>query len=187
MTLFGDRIMTPRLCLRKVETRDIPLLVAWSNRTAAHGLYLTPERASEEKIRRDHGAGTLWSERNKVFVIELREGTPIGTLHYWLRPENRKCAVVALKIAEPLYRGRGYGTEAQKYTIIYLLARMRLAAVEMYTDINNLTQQCCLRKLGFELVESLSYEDCHVPRTGHLFRIDADRFARTPAYHFYYE
>ena len=52
---------------------------------------------------------------------------------------------MALKISEPEMRNKGYGTEAQKYAIIQLFTRMKLQRVEMYTDIDNQSQQRCLQ------------------------------------------
>lgn len=187
MTIFGNTIKTPRLILRKVEDEDIPLLADWSNSATAHGSYLTPDRSTVARSREEHATGMHWNEQNRIFIIEIKGSVPIGTIHYWLRPEPKKCAVIALKVAETDFRNRGFGTEAQKYTIIYLMQRIKLSAVEMYTDIDNLPQQRCLQKLGFELVESLQYDDLGVSRTGHLYRLDTERFIRTPMYHFHYE
>jgi RimJ/RimL family protein N-acetyltransferase len=94
---------------------------------------------------------------------------------------------MALKISEFEMRNKGYGTEAQKYAIMQLFTRMKLQRVEMYTDINNRAQQRCLHKLGFELIESLHYDDHRVQRVGHLYRIDAATFFKTPIYQYHYE
>ena len=187
MMLYGERLMTPRLRLRRVERGDIATLVAWSCTPAAHGEFLTPERLDAVRLERDLDAGILWTDRGKTFMVEQREGPPLGTLQYWLPPDRGGRALMTVKIADPWQRNRGYGTEAQKYLIIHLFAKLRLEAVEMYTDINNAPQQACLRKLGFELVESLQYEDHQVVRAGHLYRLTAAGFAGTPMYHFCYE
>ena len=180
--------MTPRLRLRKVDENDLQLLVRWSNSDGAYGEYLTPERLDDRQGRASYESGALWNEEHKLFLIELREGwRPIGTLHYWLRPEKKSCAVMALKISEGALRNKGYGTEAQKYAIVQLFSRLKLERVDMYTDINNGAQQRCLRKLGFELVESLCYDDREIKRVGHLYRIEARSFAATPMYHYHYE
>jgi RimJ/RimL family protein N-acetyltransferase len=150
-------------------------------------MYLTPVRVSCGPGTDNASPSVHWSERNRTFVIEMKGFAPIGTIHYWLRPERQSCAVIALKIAEPTLRNRGFGTEAQKYLIIHLMQRMKLQEVEMYTDVRNMPQQRCLAKLGFELVESLQYEDSGVHRTGHLYRLDRERFVRTSMYHFHYE
>lgn len=185
--IFGDKILTPRLKLRRLVEEDLPLFVAWSNSQIAHGDYLTPDCIDEGRGRASIGSGAYWNDENRIFFIELRDEKPIGTLHYWLRSERKGCAVMALKISDPTMRNRGYGTEAQKYAIIQLFTRMKVQCVEMYTDVDNLSQQRCLGKLGFQLADSLNYDDHRVQRVGHLFRIDADTFSKTPIYHYHYE
>ncbi|THB74681.1 MAG: N-acetyltransferase [Desulfobulbaceae bacterium] len=187
MTILQDTIFTPRLKLRKVEETDIKQLIAWSNNKQAYGDYLTPEQISENTFREKVRSGATWTQKNRSFIIETKDGTAIGTINYWLRPECEKCGVVKVRIAETAERGKGYGTEAQKYLVIELFERLKLNAVEMYTDVNNKAQQRCLGKLGFELVNSLTYEDCHVTRLGHLYRIDSTQYTKYPDYKYHYE
>ena len=185
--IFGDKILTPRLKLRRIAADDLPLFVAWSNSVTAHGKYLTPDCIDASRGLASITSGAYWNNENRVFIIELKEQKPIGTLHYWLRSEHTGCAVMALKISEPDMRNKGYGTEAQKYAIIHLFTRMKMQKVEMYTDIDNYAQQRCLNKLGFQLADSLQYDDHRIRRVGHLFRIDTATFVRTSTYHYHYE
>lgn len=188
MTIFGDQIMTPRLCLRKIVENDISLIVEWSNSNVANGNYLSPEKLTEEKSKEEFKAGIHWNQTNRTFIVEHKEDSqPMGTIHYWLRAEQNDCAMMALKIAEPSLRNRGFGTEAQKYLIIHLFQQGKVQAVEMYTDINNEPQQRCLQKLGFTQVDSLQYEDNQKTRAGYLYRLKLDKYYQTPMYHFYYE
>lgn len=192
---FAEKILTPRLCLRKLDEKDIPLVVGWSNCEVAHGSYLTPEKFEERESLAALRAGTFWSADNKLFLIERKSGsaendpesTPIGTLHCWLRPERKNCAVMALKISSPHDRNKGFGTEAQKYAIIQMFSKLKIHSVEMYTDINNFSQQRCLQKLGFELVETLCYDDREIKRVGNLYRLDTAAFTKTSVYHYHYE
>ena len=187
--IFGDKILTPRLKLRRLVASDLPQFVAWSNSEIAHGKYLTPDCIDERKGMESIATGAYWNDENRVFVIELKnaQSRSIGTLHYWLRSEQKSCAVMALKISEPAMRNKGYGTEAQKYAIIQLFTRMKMQRVEMYTDIDNYPQQRCLNKLGFQLADSLHYDDHRIQRVGHLFRLDAATFSRTSIYQYHYE
>ena len=187
MTLFGDVIYTPRLCLRKITEDDIALLVSWGNSTDAHGPYLSPENLTEESWRGKLCNGALWAENNKTFFIERRDAKPLGVIHYWLRSECKESAVVKVKISDPLLRGQGYGTEAQKYLIMNLFQRMQMKEIQMYTDINNKAQQRCLNKLGFELIDSLTYDDQQVTRFGHLYKLCLSRFQHCPVYQYHYE
>jgi len=187
MMLFGDIIFTPRLRLRRINLNDLGLLISWSNSETAHGAYLSPDRMSEKTGKEKLETGALWAEKNKTFIITTHDGMPIGTIHYWLRPERKECAVVKVKISEPGERNKGYGTEAQKYLIINLFERLKVKEVEMYTDINNKAQQRCLGKLGFNLVNSLTYEDHRVNRLGLLFKLPSDAYRELPVYQYHYE
>ena len=113
-------------------------------------------------------------------------GPPLGTIQYWMRPEDPNTAVMALKLANPELRGKGYGTEAQKYLILFLFDRLNIRRVEMYTDINNQAQQRCLQKLGFELIQALPYTDQQVQRQGYLYRLEWQRFINEPIYQYHY-
>lgn len=186
MTIFGNKIFTIRLLLRRIEKDDAELLSRWSHDPLAYGTYLSPEQLSVADIQGQINSGMLWNERNKTFFMELREGDPVGTIHYWVRSEDPNAAVMALKIANPEMRGRGYGTEAQKYLILFLFDRLNLRRVEMYTDVNNLAQQRCLQKLGFELVQALPYTDQSVKRHGYLYRLEWERFLKEPIYQYHY-
>jgi RimJ/RimL family protein N-acetyltransferase len=188
MTIFGNRIFTIRLLLRRIEAQDVSLLAGWCHDPSAYGEYLTPEQYSPEHLARQLDSGTLWTERNKTFLIELREdGLPLGTIHYWIRSENPATAVMALKIANPAMRGRGLGTEAQKYLIMFLFNRLTISRVEMYTDVNNSAQQRCLHKLGFELIQALTYADQHVQRLGYLYRLEREQFSRESIYLYHHQ
>lgn len=186
--LFGERLMTPRLILRRPTMEDVERFLAWSHSQMAHGEYLTPERVDPEAAQDVLCGAASWQPGRRLFVVEEKAGgAAIGTLRYWLRPERPGCVVMAIKIAEPGRRGLGYGTEAQKYVIMHLFTKEKVAAVEMYTDINNRPQQRCLAKLGFTLVESLAYDDHQVQRVGHLFRLEGPAFASHPIYRYHYE
>ena len=187
MAIFGDNIFTPRLNLRKITADDLALIVSWSNSDSAHGPFLTPDKLSLEAGQEKIASGVFWNDKNKTFFIQHRDGTPMGTITYWLRSEKNECAVIKVKITIPEQRGKGYGTEAQKYLIINLFERLRLDEVDMYTDINNKAQQRCLSKLGFELIESLAYDDHQVRRLGHLYRLPRQRYQSHPVYRYHYE
>jgi RimJ/RimL family protein N-acetyltransferase len=188
MSLYGEKLFTSRLVLRKAQEVDIPIIVAWSQSAKACGAYLTPKKDDVEQMRQQIHSDVFWSDREKMFLVELREdGRPIGTAHYWHSPGRQSTVAMALKVAIPEERGKGYGTEIQKFLIMYIFDQLPVEAVEMYTDVNNTAQQRCLQKLGFELIESLVYDDQQEKRTGHLFRLTAKQYHSHPIYQFHYE
>lgn len=188
MDIYGNRIFTRRLQLRKIESEDLDLIVNWSTSLVAYGNCLTPENLELKQLAHQLTSGALWNSQEKLFLVAIRESDkPIGTAHYWQSPSKKETATISLKIALPDERNKGYGTELQKFLIMQLFNHKQFQNIEMYTDINNIAQQRCLEKLGFEQTISLAYEDRQVQRTGHLYRLTAEQFAREPIYHYHYE
>lgn len=188
MSLYGDKIFSRRLILRKIQESDIPIIVAWSQSKLACGAYLTPGKHDIEQMHQQIHSNVFWSDNEKMFLVELKEdGRSIGTAHYWHSPGRRKTVAMALKVAIPEERGKGYGTEIQKFLIMYIFDQLSVQVVEMHTDIGNTAQQRCLQKLGFELVESLIYDDQQEKRTGHLFRLTLEQYRSQPIYQYHYE
>lgn len=186
MTIFGDTIFTPRLKIRRMKLDDIHQIVQWSNDPQAHGEFLSPEYLSESICQERFESGMTWKDKNKFFIIETQDSEPIGTIRYWLRPEREECAVGQIKIARPEKRSKGFGTEAQKYLVINLFKRLKVAEIEMYTDVNNQAQQRCLTKLGFEQVDAVAYQDQQITRFGYLYRLTRERFNQYPIYQYHY-
>lgn len=188
MSLYGDKLFTSRLALAKIRENDLPAIVAWSRSETACGPYLTPEGYTMEQMQAQIRSGGFWSDMEKMFLVSLKEkNQPIGTAHYWQAAKGKNTITLALKVALPEERGKGYGTEIQKFLIIYIFEQLLVESIEMYTDINNTAQQRCLYKLGFELVESLFYDDQQERRTGHLFRLTSRQYKSHPIYQFHYE
>ena len=188
MSLYNDKLFTRRLTLSKIEPNDIATIIAWSKSSEACGSYLTPENYNQEQMQKQLASGAYWNDDERMFLVTTKDnGKPIGTAHYWRPSKGKKSVTIALKVAVPEERGKGYGTEIQKFLIMYVFDRLSLEYIEMYTDINNIPQQRCLKKLGFDLSESLTYDDLKVKRTGHLYRLTDKQYKNHPIYQFHYE
>ncbi len=187
MSYSIEKLYTNRLMLRRVRISDLSLLVEWSQSTDSCGNFLSPECFELQQLQQKLDSGVLWNAVEKFFIIERRDETPLGTIHYWQPPGKYDTATVSVKIADSSQRNKGYGTEAQKFLLMYLFDRIGVQNVEMYTDIDNIAQQSCLKKLGFRLVESLTYDDRYIKRTGNLYRLDASHYSKELIYRFHYE
>lgn len=186
--MHAETLYTRRLQMRRIRESDLPLILAWSNSEEACGAYLTPERFCAPSLAEQFTANAFWNRNDKTFLIEKRDPVlAIGTIHFWLRPDQRDTAVISVKIAEVRERNRGYGTEAQKYLIILLFDQIGVKQVEMYTDIDNTAQQSCLGKLGFAIRHSLTYDDRQMKHTGHLYRLTRQDYRTKAIYRFHYE
>ena len=174
--------------MRRIKGSDLSLILAWSHSEDASGPYLTPERFSLQSLEEQFTGNAFWNPHDKTFLIEKRDPVlPIGMIHYWIKPDERDAAVMSVKIADMKERNHGYGTEAQKYMIIQLFEHVGVQNVMMYTDIDNGPQQCCLRKLGFSMHRTLTYDDRQLKRFGHLFRLTHKDYREKAIYRFHYE
>jgi RimJ/RimL family protein N-acetyltransferase len=182
-----DKLYTNRLLLRRICKSDLVLLVQWSRSKDSYGDYLSPEFFELHQLQQKLESGVFWNNDEKVFLIEKRDAIPLGTIHYWQPSGKTNTATISVKIAHSGERNKGYGTEAQKFLLIYLFEKVGVQRVEMYTDIDNFAQQRCLKKLGFHLVESLTYDDLHIKRIGNLYRLDISNYSEELIYRFHYE
>lgn len=187
MLAIAEKIYTNRLLLRKIARKDLDTLWEWGRSAESFGNYLSPEHCELDEIEQRFTSGMFWNSHEKFFLIEKREGPPLGTVHYWLPSDRMGTAIVAVKIAKPDERNKGYGTEAQKFLMIYLFEKVKVQSVEMYTDLDNLAQQRCLGKLGFSLIETLTYDDKGIRRTGNLYRIAHSQYLQEAIYRYHYE
>jgi RimJ/RimL family protein N-acetyltransferase len=64
----------------------------------------------------------------------------------------------------PEYRGRGYGTGAQRLLVRYLFAHTQVRRIEAGTDVDNVEEQRALEKVGFRREGVMR---------GHSFRLGA--------------
>jgi len=187
MAFYGNCIFTSRLCLKKPAVSDLELLADWSRNREASGPYLSPENLDVEQLIHQLNSGALWNNREKRFVVWLKNSVPIGAIRYWSVSGQFNTVVISVKIARKSERNKGYGTEAQKFLIKHLMENERVRQVQMYTDINNIPQQRCLIKLGFEMQEAVQYQDQDIMRDGLLFVLARQNFVRHPIYRYHNE
>jgi len=183
-----EKFYTKRLICRKINEKDISIITEWGNSQAAYGDYLSVENITIEENLNKLTNSSFWNPKSKTYIIETKEGEkPIGTIKYWTKTDASTVAMMAIKIAVPEQRRKGYGTEVQKALIRELFKKYTFEAVEMYTDISNTPQQKCLSRLDFENIKTENYEDAGVPRQGCLYRLTKGKYEKSGVHIFYYE
>lgn len=171
------RVFTRKLVLRQITEDDLEQLSQWSCSPEAYGDYLSPEYLTYEECYERLKNNTYWNDHSRRMIIALRDvGKSIGTIRFWQKLNDYTTAMVALKIAEPEFRGKGHGTEAQLGMIHHLFTSWTYKTVEMMTDLDNVPQQRCLEKLGFTFIDVQTYEDKKVQRQGRLYRLSRDEY-----------
>ena len=85
-------------------------------------------------------------------IIELEDGTPVGDLGWFGVPYGPNRRSVAWRIGCTMdvpYRGRGYGSRAQRLLAEHLFATTPSNRVEADTDVENVAEQRALERAGF--------------------------------------
>jgi aminoglycoside 6'-N-acetyltransferase len=138
--------------LRPIAESDLALLEAWEADPDYDGEYNSFTLRHPGLRRRAHAEhGFLDDEQGKLLIV-TKAGEPCGDISY------RRVAYgpgVANRVYEigitvaPSHRGRGYGTEAQRFLTAYLFATYPIARVQATTDITNVAEQRALERAGF--------------------------------------
>ncbi|MBN2723367.1 MAG: GNAT family N-acetyltransferase [Deltaproteobacteria bacterium] len=182
------QIFSRRLILRKPDISYKDYLYTCHTSEEIKGEYLSTEKVSINEFEQRFSSDYFWNERSNTYVILLKDTTdPVGVIRYWVTNHNRDVAAISVLISDKNIRSRGFGTEAQKSLIISLFSNLNITAVEMYTDIDNLPQQKCLNKLGFDCADSVNYQDKDKLRTGLLYRLCRENYNSLAVYRFHYE
>ena len=154
MTQVAGQTLAGRLVrLRPFTDADVPLLHKWFNDAEVlHWLHLSedpPEvmqsmeahRQRWERIRDDPG--------HLSWVIETKDGTPIGELGLLNVNLVQLRAELGISIGEKEYWERGYGTDAIRVVLRRAFGRMSLRRVQLITDEDNERGIRCYEKCGF--------------------------------------
>ena len=141
--------MAGQVTLRPVREDDLPWLAGLRDGPAATGPHewhgwTDPTSESrhwaESGLLGDHG-GTL---------IVMHGSDRVGSVS-WRRVQTGPTAInwaIGIGLA-PDFRGRGFGSAAQRLLARYLFAHTQFNRVEATTEITNLAEQRALEKAGF--------------------------------------
>lgn len=137
--------------LRPVIDADIELLEQWENdpliRSEYNNFGFTPVGSLTRSFAE---SGLLSSQRGMLMVVTLA-GDIAGHVSYHpvhYGPQSSMAYNIGIELL-PEYRGRGYGTEAQKLLAAYLLSTYPVMRIEASTDPENIPEQRSLEKAGF--------------------------------------
>jgi RimJ/RimL family protein N-acetyltransferase len=99
-----------------------------------------------------HERGLLAGEENMLSVVV--DGELVGRVEWlerrWGRRDTSLCWEIAVGML-PGYRGKGYGTAAQKKLVSYLFTHTRVERIQATTDPSNIAERTCLERIGFVL------------------------------------
>ncbi len=105
----------------------------------------------EAELRDDFDRDGLIGDNGGSLVVEFGDGTRIGTVGWrterWGPSPGSRCFAFGIALL-PGFRGKGYGTEAQRQLIDYLFEHTTTHRVQSDTAVDNPAERRSLQKTG---------------------------------------
>ena len=163
-------IPQPTVRLRPVQPSDLSWMASMASDPVAVGEHNwggepRDPAAVEESLRSDFVRDGMIAEGDGSLVVDLNSDTPIGTVSWrterWGPSLASQCPAFGIALL-PQYRGRGFGTEAQRHLIDYLFETTPAHRIQSDTAVDNPAEQASLRKAGLTVegtVREAEYRD----------------------------
>jgi RimJ/RimL family protein N-acetyltransferase len=140
------------ISLRPVTAADVAVLERQHSGPADAGEESWFGFKEPGSLRRRVEAHETLTEDRGVLAVVADDGSLVGEVS-WIRvfngpPPSGNCWNVGIWIV-PEYRGKGYGSEAQRLAAAYLFEHTYLERVEAGTESGNVAEQRALEKAGF--------------------------------------
>ena len=135
-------------------TRELchELYKSWENDAAIYMDVLMFKKYVYNKAAVDRYFDSKQESTRRIFAIML-EGRPIGEIQLkQIDMEKRECTL-SIHMQNDSFKGKGYGTEAEKLAIQYAFDEMGMEAVNADTVVKNVRSQHILDKIGFEFLK----------------------------------
>ena len=150
-----------RVNLRPIEEKDIEWLRESRNKYKDH--FFDSSEISYEQQRMWYSsykeAGT-----DRMYIIELKDATPIGTIAIYDIDIGRRMAKFGRFLLIEDYRGKGYAEEAAKLCVDIAINDMRLFKLKVEVFLENLDAIAIYARTGFKtgkpiiVLEKVAYE-----------------------------
>lgn len=139
------------LRLRALEPTDLDLLYAWENDAAVWTVSDTAAPYSRQVLWQylENYTGDIYQSRQLRLMIELNDGTGVGTVDFFHYDPLNNRAELGLLIA-PEHRGHGYGQMALQLARDYAAQHIGMRQLYVYIRTDNTTCLKLFQNFGFE-------------------------------------
>ena len=139
------------LRLRALEPTDLDLLYAWENDAAVWTVSDTAAPYSRQVLWQylENYTGDIYQSRQLRLMIELNDGTAVGTVDFFHYDPLNNRAEMGLLIA-PEHRGHGYGQMALQLARDYAAQHIGMRQLYVYIRTDNTTCLKLFQNFGFE-------------------------------------
>jgi RimJ/RimL family protein N-acetyltransferase len=141
--------MADQVTLRPVTEDDLSFIELLNNDPARAGKHEWHGWSSPGSLRREWAETGLLGDAGGMLMVALG-ADQVGCVS-WRKTQTGAiayCWSLGVGLA-PEFRGRGYGTTAQRLLVRYLFAHTQVNRVQAETEITNIAEQRALEKAGF--------------------------------------
>ena len=141
--------MADLVTLRPVAEEDLSWLAGLANGPAAAGVHEWHGWSDPQRRRRRWAETGLLGEDDGTLIV-MAGADRVGQVS-WRKVITGPAAfgwALGVGLAAG-FRGRGYGSEAQRQIVRYLFAHTQVNRIEATTEITNVAEQRALEKAGF--------------------------------------
>ena len=141
--------MDDLVTLRPVTEDDLSWLASLKNSPAGSGVHEWHGWSDPQRKRRQWAESGLLSDNGGTLIV-LHGTDRVGHVS-WRRVTTGPAAfgwAIGVGLA-PEFRGRGYGSAAQRLLARYLFAHTQVNRIEATAEITNVAEQRALEKAGF--------------------------------------
>jgi ribosomal protein S18 acetylase RimI-like enzyme len=141
--------MEDQVALQPVAEGDLSFLERLSNDPASAGQHEWHGWGDPGQWRRGWAENGLLGDTGGVLMV-VHGAERVGNVSWRRTPTGARCYCWSLGIGlAPEFRGRGYGSAAQRLIVRYLFAHTQANRVQAETEITNVAEQRALENAGF--------------------------------------
>lgn len=144
---FHSMYSGSKVVLRPLLEQDLKILASWDE--DAEVAYLMGSTSKDHENTTEWYLKMMRSSTSMMFMVETRDGIPIGDIELTEIAWRRGEAELVVRIGEKSYWGQGYGTDAVLTLLHMAFTRLKLNRVYLRVLKHNERAIRCYTKCGF--------------------------------------
>lgn len=139
-----------KINLRLINENDLELLRMWRNQHSQD--FFTKDQITPQQQRAWYQKYSE-SATDKMFILQLKDGTPIGTIALYNINIADRSAELGRTLLMAQFRGSGYMEDAVKVLVTHAFEVMRIWNIRLSVYLDNAAAISLYHKCGFESTE----------------------------------
>jgi perosamine synthetase len=151
----SQRIIGESLNLREIDSTDLSKMLIWRNNEENRKWFFTQDEITNAQQEEWYNL-YLEDKTDFMYIIETKEGVPIGTIGIKnIDKRNKQAEIGRLIIGEKDYLRKGFATEATKILVNYCFEKLNLNRIYLEVFKHNIKAINMYKQVGFRKEGSL--------------------------------